>query len=148
AQREQARAMGVFTFVASAGGSIGLLAGGVLTHALSWHWIFFINLPIGVVAIALALALVEENEGAGLSQGVDVVGSVLITAAMMLIAYTIVKSGDYGWGSARTLGLGALSLAMAAGFVAYEARVENPIMPLRVFRLRSLTGANLVRGLL
>jgi EmrB/QacA subfamily drug resistance transporter len=146
--REQAKAMGVFAFVASAGGSIGLLAGGVLTHALNWHWIFFINLPIGVVAIGLGLVLVEENEGLGLRQGVDVFGSVLITAAMMLGVYTIVKTGDYGWGSARTLGSGALALAMIGGFGVYESRIANPIVPLRVLRSRSLSGANLVRGLL
>jgi EmrB/QacA subfamily drug resistance transporter len=146
--KEQAKAMGVFAFVASAGGSIGLLAGGVLTHALNWHWIFFINLPIGLLAIGLGLVLVEENEGVGLRQGVDILGSVLITAAMMLGVYTIVKTGDYGWGSARTLGLGALALAMIAAFGVYESRIENPIVPLRVLRSRSLTGANIVRGLL
>jgi EmrB/QacA subfamily drug resistance transporter len=146
--REQAKAMGVFAFVASAGGSIGLLAGGVLTHALDWHWIFFINLPIGLAAIGLGLVLVEENEGAGLRQGVDIFGSVLITAAMMLGVYTIVKTGDYGWGSPRTLGFGALALAMIGAFGLYESRIENPIVPLRVLRSRSLTGANIVRGLL
>jgi len=99
----------------------------VLTHALNWHWIFFINLPIGLLAIGLGLVLVEENEGAGLRQGVDILGSVLITAAMMLGVYTIVKTGDYGWGSARTLGLGALALAMIAAFGVYESRIENPI---------------------
>jgi EmrB/QacA subfamily drug resistance transporter len=148
APREQARAMGVFTFVASAGGSIGLLAGGILTHLLDWHWIFFINLPIGLAAIGLGLALIEESEGAGLREGVDVAGAALITLAGMVFVYAIVKSEDYGWGSPRTLGLGALALAMIGGFFAYEARIENPIMPLRVFRLRSLMGANAVRGLL
>ena len=148
AQPEQAKAMGVFAFVASAGGSIGLLAGGVLTHALNWHWIFFINLPIGLAAIGLGLVLVEENKGKGLREGVDILGSVLITAAMMLGVYTIVKTGDYGWGSARTLGFGALSLTMIAAFGIYESRIDNPIMPLRILRSRSLSGANLVRGLL
>ncbi|HVC06756.1 MAG TPA: MFS transporter [Solirubrobacterales bacterium] len=146
--REQAKALGVFAFVASAGGSIGLLAGGVLTHAINWHWIFFINVPIGILAIALGLVLVEENEGAGLRQGVDVVGSVLITAAMMLGVYTIVETDSYGWGSLHTLGLGAVALVMIGAFLAYEGRIRNPIMPLRVLRSRSLTGANLVRGFL
>ena len=148
APREQARAMGVFTFVASAGGSIGLLAGGVLTHLLSWHWIFFINVPIGLAAIALGLVLIEESEGSGWRQGVDVLGAALITVAGMVLVYAIVKSGDYGWGSARTLGLSALAVAMIAAFFGYESRIANPIMPLRVFRLRSLMGANAVRGLL
>jgi EmrB/QacA subfamily drug resistance transporter len=145
---EQARAMGVFTFVASAGGSIGLLAGGVLTHLLSWHWIFFINVPIGIAAIGLGLALIEENEGAGLRQGVDVLGAALITLAGMLLVYAIVQTEGYGWGSPRTLVPGVASLAMIGGFFAYEARIENPIMPLRVFALRSLMAANAVRGLL
>jgi len=148
ARREQAKAMGVFTFVASAGGSIGLLAGGLLTHLLDWHWIFFINVPIGLAAIGLGLALIEESEGLGLRRGVDVLGSALITVAGMVLVYAIVQSESHGWGSPQTLGFGALALAMISAFLAYEARVENPIMPLRVFRLRSLTGANLVRGLL
>jgi EmrB/QacA subfamily drug resistance transporter len=148
APAERAKALGVFAFVASGGGSIGLLAGGVLTHAINWHWIFFINVPIGIVTIALGLFLVKENVGAGLRQGVDVLGSFLITAAMMLGVYTIVQTDSYGWGSARTLGLGAVALAMIAAFGAYESRIENPIVPLRVLRSRSLTGANLVRGFL
>jgi EmrB/QacA subfamily drug resistance transporter len=146
--REQAKALGVFAFVASAGGSIGLLAGGILTHAINWHWIFFINVPIGIVTIALGMVLVKENEGVGLRQGVDVLGSVLITAAMMLGVYAIVQTDSYGWGSPRTLGLGAVALAMIAAFAIYESRIENPIVPLRVLRSRSLTGANLVRGFL
>ncbi len=146
--REQAKALGVFAFVASAGGSIGLLAGGVLTHAINWHWIFFINVPIGILAIGLGLALVEENAGAGLRQGVDILGSALITAAMMLGVYTIVETDSYGWGSLHTLGLGAVAIALFAIFAAYEARIRNPIVPLRVLRSRSLSGANLVRGFL
>ncbi|GAC1528908.1 MAG: MFS transporter [Thermoleophilaceae bacterium] len=148
AAREQGKAMGVFAFVASAGGSIGLLAGGVLTETISWHWIFFINVPIGLVAIAMGVALVKENAGAGPGKGVDVAGSILITVAMMLGVYTIVKTSDYGWGSARTLGFGALSLALIGAFLAYQARISNPIVPLRVLRTRSLAGANLVRGFL
>jgi EmrB/QacA subfamily drug resistance transporter len=148
APAERAKALGVFAFVASGGGSIGLLAGGVLTHAINWHWIFFINLPIGLVAIVLGLGLVKENVGAGLRQGVDVFGSVLITAAMMLGVYTIVQTDTHGWGSARTLLLGAVAVVMIAGFLAYESRVRNPMLPLRVLRSRSLTGANVVRGFL
>ena len=148
APAERAKALGVFAFVASGGGSIGLLAGGVLTHAINWHWIFFINVPIGIVTIALGLFLVKENVGAGLRQGGDILGSFLITAAMMLGVYTIVQTDTHGWGSPRTLGLGAVALAMIAAFGAYESRIENPIVPLRVLRSRSLTGANLVRGFL
>lgn len=147
-KREQAKAMGVFAFVASAGGSIGLLAGGVLTQSIDWHWIFFINLPIGIVAIVLALALIEENEGIGISRGVDVLGSILITAAMMLGVYAIVESGTYGWGATRTLGFGAAALMLIAAFLLLESRISNPLMPLRILRERNLTGGNLVRGLM
>ncbi|HTA12840.1 MAG TPA: MFS transporter, partial [Solirubrobacteraceae bacterium] len=100
---DQAKAMGLYAFVSAGGGSIGLLAGGALTQSLSWHWIFFVNVPIGVLAFVLGSALIEENEGIGLSGGVDVLGSILITAATMLGAFAIVKSSEYGIGSARTL---------------------------------------------
>ena len=112
--REQAKAIGVYSFVASAGASIGLLAGGVLTEAINWHWIFFVNLPIGVATALLALRLVEGDEGIGLRQGADVLGAVLVTGALMLGVYTIVEVGDYGWGSLHTLGFGAV-VARAAG---------------------------------
>ena len=145
---EQARAMGMYAFVSAGGGSIGLLAGGVLTQSLDWHWIFFVNVPIGILAFVMGLALIEENEGIGLAGGVDVLGSVLITLSTMLGAFAIVKSTEYGLTSARTLGVGAASLALLGAFLALEARLENPIMPLRVLRLRMLMGSSLVRGLL
>ena len=144
---EQAKAIGVFSFVASAGASIGLLAGGVITQALDWHWIFFVNLPIGVVTAVLALRLVPRDIGIGLRRGADVVGAGLVTGALMLGVYTIVKTQNYGWGSAHTLGLGAVSIAMLAGFVAWEARTPNPLMPLRIFRSRNVSGANAVQML-
>jgi len=145
---EQAKAMGLYAFVSAGGGSIGLLAGGALTQSLDWHWIFFVNVPIGALAFVLGWMLIEENEGIGLAGGVDVLGSVLITLAAMLGAFAIVKSGDYGLLSARTLLAAGGSLALLAGFLAHEARVPNPIMPLRVLRLRMLMGSSLVRGLL
>jgi EmrB/QacA subfamily drug resistance transporter len=145
---EQARAMGMYAFVSAGGGSIGLLAGGALTQSLSWHWIFFVNVPIGLITLAFGWALIAENEGIGLSGGVDVLGSVLITLATMLGAFAIVKSSEYGLLSARTLAVGGASLALLAGFLALEARVSNPIMPLRVLRLRMLMGSSVVRGLL
>jgi EmrB/QacA subfamily drug resistance transporter len=145
---EQARAMGVYAFVSAGGGSIGLLAGGALTQSLSWHWIFFVNVPIGVVAFTLGWMLIEENEGIGLAGGVDVLGSILVTLATMFGAFAIVKSGDYGLLSARTLGAGAASLALLGAFFTVEAHVANPIMPLRILRLRTLMGSSLVRGLL
>ena len=145
---EQAKAMGMYAFVSAGGGSIGLLAGGALTQSLSWHWIFFVNVPIGVIALALGSILIEENEGIGLAGGVDVLGSALITLATMFGAFAIVKSSDYGLLSARTLGAGGASLALLGAFLALEARVANPIMPLRILRLRTLMGSSLVRGLL
>ncbi|MCW3018179.1 MAG: drug resistance transporter, EmrB/QacA subfamily [Solirubrobacterales bacterium] len=145
---EQAKAMGMYAFVSAGGGSIGLLAGGALTQSLSWHWIFFVNVPIGAVALLFGWILVEENEGIGLAGGVDVLGSILITLATMLGAFAIVKSSEYGIGSARTLGTAGASLALLVTFLAVESRVANPIMPLRILRLRMLMGSSLVRGLL
>jgi EmrB/QacA subfamily drug resistance transporter len=147
--REQAKAIGVYAFVASAGGSIGLLAGGVLTQSINWHWIFFINIPIGIATAILATRLLERDKGLGLGDGADVSGAVLITSSLMLGVYTIVKpAADYGWGSGRTLGLGAASLALLVAFIAREARAANPIMPLRIFRSRNVSGANVVQALL
>jgi EmrB/QacA subfamily drug resistance transporter len=148
AAADQAKAMGVYAFVSAGGGSIGLLAGGALTQSLDWHWIFFVNVPIGVLAFTLGWMLIAENEGLGLSGGVDVAGSLLMTLAAMLGAYAIVKSSEYGLLSARTLGVGGASLALLVAFLALEARIENPIMPLRILRLRTLMGSSLVRGLL
>jgi EmrB/QacA subfamily drug resistance transporter len=145
---EQAKAMGMYAFVSAGGGSIGLLAGGALTQSLSWHWIFFVNVPIGVVALLFGSALIEENEGLGLAGGVDVFGSILVTLATMLGAFAIVKSSEYGISSARTLGAGGASLILLGAFLALEARVANPIMPLRILRLRMLMGSSLIRGLL
>jgi MFS family permease len=126
---ERARAMSIFMVVATAGGSIGLLTGGLVTAAIDWHWIFFINVPIGLVTFLAGSALIAENEGIGLEQGVDVLGSLLVTAASVLGAYAIVTANQYGWGSEHTLGLGGLALALGASFLRVEARLANPIMP-------------------
>src|SRR6266852_7807225 len=111
---ERARAMGIFAFVAAAGGAIGLLAGGLITQAISWHWIFFVNLPIGVATAVLAVRLLESDHGVGLGEGADVVGALLVTAALMLGVYTIVESTDYGLGSTHTLGFGAVAVILLA----------------------------------
>ena len=145
--REQAKAIGIYGFIASAGGSIGLLAGGVLTQAINWHWIFFVNLPIGVATAVFARRLVEDRPGIGVKAGADVPGAVLLTAGLMLGVYTILQVGQHGWGSAQTLGLGAVSVALLAAFVGRQARVANPLMPLRLFRSRNVTGANVVMAL-
>jgi EmrB/QacA subfamily drug resistance transporter len=144
--REQAKAIGVYAFVASAGGSVGLLAGGVLTQALDWHWIFFVNVPIGIATILFARRLLHKDEGIGFGQGADIPGAMLITSALMLSVYTIVSpAAEYGWGAGRTLGLGALSLALLAAFIAREATARNPLIPLRIFRSRNVSGANLIQ---
>ncbi len=146
--REQAKAIGVYGFVASAGGSIGLLAGGVLTEAISWHWIFFINLPVGLITTFFAMRLVEPHEGIGFGEGADIPGAVLITASLMLGVYTILGVEEIGWGASQTLVLGAVSLALGAAFFWRQARIANPLMPLRLFRSRNVSGANAVQALL
>ncbi|MGW7583374.1 DHA2 family efflux MFS transporter permease subunit [Kitasatospora sp. NPDC054768] len=144
---ERGRAIGAFSFVGAAGASIGQVLGGVLTQALNWHWIFLINLPLGLAAVLLSLRLLESDRGPGLRAGADVLGAVLITAALMLGIYTIVGTGEHGWTSARTLGLGALSLALLAGFLLRQARAAQPLLPLRMFRSRDVSGANAVQVL-
>jgi EmrB/QacA subfamily drug resistance transporter len=146
--REQAKAIGVYSFVASAGASIGLLLGGFLTQGISWHWIFFVNIPIGIATAALAWRLVGRDRGIGLSSGADVAGAVLVTSALMIGVYTIVKAADYGWGDVHTLGFGALSLALLGLFVRREATAGTPLIPLRIFRFRNVTGANVVQILM
>ena len=146
--RDRARAMSAYVFTAVAGGSLGLLAGGVLTQALSWHWIFFVNLPIGAATAALGKRLVPDDEGAGLRHGVDWVGSVLVTSSLMTAVYAIVQATTHGWGSSQVLGFGAIALALMGAFLAVESRIANPIMPLRILRLRSLIGSSIVRGFL
>jgi EmrB/QacA subfamily drug resistance transporter len=147
--REQAKAIGVYGFVASAGGSIGLLAGGVLTESINWHWIFFVNIPIGIATAILAVRLIDRDKGIGLSQGADLPGAVLITGALMLAVYTIVQpAAEDGWGSTGALGFGALALALLGAFIAREATARTPLIPLRIFRSRNVSGANALQALL
>ncbi len=145
---ERARAMGAYVFVSVAGGSLGLLAGGLLTQTLSWHWVFFVNLPIGLAGLALGRALIPADGGRGLEHGVDWLGSLLVTASLMSAIYAIIEATSHGWGSSQVLGFGGLAIALMAAFIALEARIANPIMPLRMLRLRGLVNANLVRGFL
>jgi len=142
--REQAKAIGVYGFVASAGGSIGLLAGGVLTDLISWHWIFFINIPVGIATAYFALKLVEGDDGIGFEQGADIPGAVLLTSGVMLAVYAILGVSEDGWISGRVLGLGAVGLALVAAFVFRQSRLEHPLMPLRLFKSRNVVGANAV----
>jgi EmrB/QacA subfamily drug resistance transporter len=145
---ERARAMSAYVFVSVAGGSLGLLAGGLLTQALSWHWVFFVNLPIGIAAFALGRRLIRTDRGLGLGHGVDWLGSLLVTASLMSAIYAIVSATSHGWGSSQVLGIGALAVALMAAFIALEARIANPIMPLRILRVRGLVNASLIRGFL
>jgi EmrB/QacA subfamily drug resistance transporter len=144
----QAKAIGVYGFVASAGGSIGLLLGGILTEAISWHWIFLINLPIGIATAFLALRLVEGKEGIGLHHGADFPGAALITSSLMLGVFTILQITDWGWGDTRTLVLSAVSAALLAAFIHRQATIANPLMPLRLFRSRNVAGSNVLQALL
>jgi EmrB/QacA subfamily drug resistance transporter len=145
---DQAKAVGIYAFVASAGGAVGLLVGGIITQLISWHWIFFVNAPIGLATAIYAHRLLEKDKGIGFSQGADTLGAVLVTASLMLGVYTIVEpAAKDGWGSATTLGLGAGSLVLLGLFIAREATARTPLIPLRIFRSRNVTGANLVQVL-
>ncbi|MBV9819408.1 MAG: DHA2 family efflux MFS transporter permease subunit [Solirubrobacterales bacterium] len=145
--RERAKAMSIYMLVVAGGASLGLIAGGTITQLLDWHWIFYINVPIGAFTILLGRAWISENRGLGLSRDVDVLGSALITSSLIAIVYAIVTSSSHGWGSAHTLGFGGAGLALMAAFVALESRLANPIMPLRVFRIRGLPSSSLIRGM-
>jgi len=145
---DRARAMSAYVFVAVAGGSLGLLLGGVLTQALSWHWIFFVNLPIGAMTMVLGRALIPADVPQGTRVRIDWVGSLLVTASLMSAIYAIVQASGHGWASSQVFGFGALSAALMAAFLTVEARIENPIMPLRVLRVRGLVSSSLVRGFL
>jgi EmrB/QacA subfamily drug resistance transporter len=144
----RAKAIGRYAFVASAGGSIGLLAGGVLTHSINWHWIFFINVPIGLITVWYSLRLIEKDPGIGLDQGVDIPGAVLITGALMLGVYTIVEpAARHGWGDDTVIKLAAGAIALLVAFVIREATARTPLMPLGVFRTRSIAVSSIVQVL-
>jgi EmrB/QacA subfamily drug resistance transporter len=145
---ERTRAMSAYVFVSVAGGSLGLLAGGLLTQMLSWHWVFFVNLPIGAATFALGWAIIRADSGLGLRHGVDWLGSLLVTTSLMSAIYAIVEATGQGWISSQVLGFGSIAVVLMAGFIALEARIANPIMPLRILRVRGLINASLVRGFL
>jgi EmrB/QacA subfamily drug resistance transporter len=145
---DRARAMSAYVFVSVAGGSLGLLSGGLLTQTLSWHWIFFVNLPIGLVTMVLARLLLSRDRGLGLEHGVDWAGSTLVTLSLMSAVYGIVQATSQGWMSAPVLGFGALAVGLMGAFLALESRIENPIMPPAILRLRGLVSGSVVRGFL
>src|ERR1700749_3325645 len=124
---DRARAMSAYVFVSVAGGSLGLLAGGALTESLSWHWIFFVNLPIGIATILLGRALIPDEKGIGIEHGVDWLGAILVTLSPMTGVYAIVQATSYGWLSSQVLGYAALAIALMGAFLTLEARIENPI---------------------
>jgi len=145
---ERAKAMSSYILVAVGGGSLGLLIGGYVTQALNWHWIFFINLPIGIATFVVGTVLIDENVGLGIRAGLDIGGALLSTGGMMLAVYAIISSSQYGWRSTHTLGLGAGALVVLAVFVLLESRLSHPMMPLSVMRSPGLLTSSLVRGLM
>jgi EmrB/QacA subfamily drug resistance transporter len=141
---ERVKAMGVIGFVAAGGGSIGVLLGGVLTDTLSWHWIFLVNLPVGISVFAAGLALLPAGRVPGAAARLDVAGAVTITASLVLAVYAIVNGNEAGWSSAQTVGLLGGAAVLLAIFVAVESRVDSPLVPLRLFALRNVATANVV----
>ncbi|MDX6523903.1 MAG: hypothetical protein QOI17_1416, partial [Gaiellales bacterium] len=141
---DRAKAMGVFGFVASGGGTLGVLLGGILTNSLDWHWIFLVNLPIGVAVVALSFRLLPGGPGQAQSGRLDVAGAVTVTAALMLAVYAIVNGNQQGWTSVTTLGMLAGAVALMAAFLAIELRVAAPLVPLALFRLRNVAVSNVV----
>jgi EmrB/QacA subfamily drug resistance transporter len=141
---ERAKAMGIFGFVMAGGGSIGVLLGGVLTDAFDWHWVFLVNLPIGALVYALCLVLLPAGRGGAAEARLDVAGALTVTAALLLAVYAIVDGNEAGWASARTVTMLVGSAALLALFLAIEARVPWPLVPLGLFRLRNLATSNAV----
>lgn len=140
---ERTRALGVWSAIAAGGGAVGLILGGVLTDLLSWEWIFFVNVPIGAAGILAAMRYVPESRGELGHRAFDIAGAVSVTGGLVVLVFAIVKAQDYGWGSGRTLGLGAAALALLAAFVVIEHRSRLPLMRLGIFRIRALATANL-----
>jgi EmrB/QacA subfamily drug resistance transporter len=142
----RAKAMSAYMFVAVGGGSVGLLLGGLITQSANWHWIFFINVPIGIATILLGRAYIDEREAIGTEGGVDVTGALLVTVSLMLAVYAIIGTAEHGWGSPHTLGWGGAALALFAAFLTFEVRIANPILPLGIFRVPNLAAAAAVRA--
>ncbi|MSY59569.1 MAG: DHA2 family efflux MFS transporter permease subunit [Actinobacteria bacterium] len=141
-QGERAKAMGLFGFVAAGGGSVGVLAGGLLTGAFDWHWIFLVNLPVGVLVLGLSLFLLPGGRGEGDFRHLDFAGAITVTGALLVAVYAIVNGNSAGWTSARTLGLLGVAAALLAAFLVIESRVRAPLVPLNFFKLRNLTTAS------
>src|SRR5712691_2263329 len=140
--RERTRALGVWSAIAAGGGAVGLVVGGFLTSTLSWRWVFFVNLPIGIAAVLLALRYVANSRAEDRPETVDVAGAVTVSAGLLVLVYDIVKAQQYGWTSGRTIGLAAVAVALLTAFVVIERRSRAPLIRLDIFRIRSLTGSN------
>ncbi len=140
--RERTRALGVWSAIAVSGSAFGLILGGVLTDALSWRWIFFVNVPVGILTVIAAMRIVPESRAALAQRGFDIAGAIAVTGGLALLVYTIVGAQSAGWGSARTIGLGAAAIALLAGFIAIESRSRFPLMRLAIFKVRSLAIAD------
>jgi len=141
---ERNKALGVWGAVAGAGGAAGVLLGGILTDGLGWEWVLWVNVPVSLVAFALAPRLIAESRASDQARAFDVAGAVTVTAALSILVYAVVDANDAGWGSSKTLGLIALALVLLAAFVAIELRARKPLVPFSIFRIRTLTGANVV----
>jgi EmrB/QacA subfamily drug resistance transporter len=141
---DRTKALGVWSAIAAGGGAFGLLLGGVLTDLLSWEWIFFVNVPVGIATAALAIRYVPESRSSHAGRGIDLPGAITVTAGLVVLVYAIVKAEDFGWGSARTLGLAAIAFALLGAFVLIESRSKAPLIRLGIFKVRSLAGANTV----
>ncbi|MGO9819364.1 MAG: MFS transporter [Solirubrobacteraceae bacterium] len=147
-QQERTRALGVWAAIAAGGGAVGLLMGGVLTDLASWRWVFFVNVPVGIITFAMAMRYVAESRIRTAQRSFDLAGAVTVTAGLVLLVYTIVETQSYGWGSPRTLGLGAVAIALLAGFYAIERRSPAPLVRLSIFRVRTIAVADSVLLLL
>jgi EmrB/QacA subfamily drug resistance transporter len=145
---ERTRALAVWSAIAAGGSAVGLLLGGALTDLASWRWVFFVNLPVGVITVVMALRFVAESRVEMARRSLDLAGATTVTAGLVVLVYAIVKAQSFGWGSARTLGLGAVAVVLLAAFVAIESRSAAPLMRLNIFRVRSLAVADLVLLLL
>src|SRR3954464_10415934 len=141
---ERTKALGVWSGIAAGGGAFGLLLGGILTDALSWEWIFFVNVPVGLAALVAAARFVPESRVEGAHRSFDLAGAVTVTSGLIVLVYAIVKAQEFGWGSGRTLGLAAVAVALLGAFVAIERRSRAPLVRLSIFRVRSITAANVV----
>jgi len=141
---ERAKAMGIFGFVASGGGSLGVLLGGILTDLLNWHWVFLVNVPVGVLVVALTLVVIPGARAESGAPRIDVAGAVTVTASLVVAVYAIVNGNQAGWLTGRTLGLLAVSCALLVIFLAVEARARWPLVPLRLFRRRNIAVSNVI----